>query len=164
MAKKKKVALYPGTFDPITNGHLDILLRASSLFDEVIVSLSESSSKTTIFTLSERLDLLRRVIKTKNFLCPIRITSFKGLLVQFANKSHAHTLLRGLRAISDFEYEFQMALMNRHQDRTIETVFLMPAEKYVYLSSSIVKEVARLHGRLSDFLPPEVIKALRVKL
>jgi len=163
MAKKKKIALYPGTFDPVTNGHLDILTRASLLFDEVIVGLAEHSPKKTLFSIEERLQLLNESIKNKRFGCPVKLIRFNGLLIQSARRHKATVLVRGLRAISDFEYELQMALMNRHLDSTIETVFLMPDEKFVYLSSSIVKEVARLRGNLSSFLPESVVQALRKK-
>jgi pantetheine-phosphate adenylyltransferase len=160
---KKNIAIYPGTFDPVTNGHLDILSRACRIFDLVIVAMAEKSPKSTILTLSERLDLFETVLKKRLFDCPVKVMAFQGLLINFAKKQNAQTLVRGLRAISDFEYEFQMALMNRHQAPDIETVFLMPDEKYVYLSSSIVKEIARLKGNLKNFLPPEVLTALKNK-
>lgn len=163
MAKKKKIAIYPGTFDPVTNGHLDVLQRASEIFDEVIVALAEKSSKNTLFSLHERIDLLRSVIVSRRFSCPVRIETFRGLVINFAVKSKAQTLVRGLRAISDFEFEFQMALMNRHQVKDIGTVFLMPDERYVYLSSSIIKEIARHKGKLTHFLDPVVIQALSKK-
>lgn len=163
MNKHKRIAIYPGTFDPVTHGHLDILSRASMLFDEIIVGLAQQSSKKTLFSLPERLQLLKKSLKDKTFHCPIHVHVFDGLVVNFAIQSKAGTLIRGLRAISDFEYEFQMALMNRHQDNGIETVFFMPDEKYVYLSSSLIKEVARLKGRLTHFVPGHVIKALARK-
>jgi len=163
MAQKKKIALYPGTFDPVTNGHLDILTRASLLFDEVIVGLAEHSPKKTLFSIEERLGLLKNSIKNQHFGCKVKVIRFNGLLIQFAREHKATVLVRGLRAISDFEYELQMALMNRHLDPMIETVFLMPDEKFVYLSSSIVKEVAQLRGNLSAFLPRSVVQALRNK-
>jgi pantetheine-phosphate adenylyltransferase len=159
----KKKAIYPGTFDPVTNGHLDIIQRATEIFDEVIVAVSRNSAKNTLFGLSERLDLLKSALR-KKYDCPVRVEIFSGLLVDFAKKQNVKTLVRGLRAVSDFEYEFQMALMNRHQAPQIETVFLMPDERYVYLSSSMVKEVARLGGNLKSFLPANVVSALQSKL
>jgi pantetheine-phosphate adenylyltransferase len=160
---KKRIAIYPGTFDPVTYGHLDILARASALFDEVIVALSKHTSKNTLFALEERVDMIQRVVADRRFGCPVRVELFSGLLVKFAEQQGASTLVRGLRAISDFEYEFQMALMNRHQSSTIETVFLMPDEKFVYLSSSMIREVARLDGQLESFLPSLVADAFRAK-
>lgn len=159
----KKKAIYPGTFDPVTNGHLDIIQRATEIFDEVIVAVSRNSAKNTLFGLPERLGLLKSALK-KRYACPVRVEIFSGLLVNFAKKQGVKTLVRGLRAVSDFEYEFQMALMNRHQAPQIETVFLMPDERYVYLSSSMVKEVARLEGNLKSFLPTNVVSALKAKL
>jgi pantetheine-phosphate adenylyltransferase len=164
MKKNKKIAIYPGTFDPVTFGHIDIMKRASEMFDELIIAVAKSSNKATLFTSSERMDLLTTVIKNEKFRCPVQIESFSGLLVRYAQKVKATTLVRGLRAISDFEYEFQMALMNRHQAPKIETVFLMPDEKYVYLSSSLVKEIARLGGDLKSFLPLPVLTRLTKKL
>ncbi len=161
--KKGRAAIYPGTFDPVTNGHLDILTRAAEIFDEVIVSVAASTTKDTIFSLSERISLLNQVIKGGNFPARIRVEPFSGLLVHYAQKKGVYTLVRGLRAISDFEYEFQMALMNRHLGPEVETVFLMPDEKYVYLSSSMVRTIARLDGDLREFLPKPVITALARK-
>lgn len=160
---KKRIAIYPGTFDPVTFGHLDILERATAIFDEVIVAASENSSKSTLFPLSERVQLMKSVIAKRKFRCPVRVETFRGLLVSYATKQGVTALVRGLRAVSDFEYEFQMALMNRHQAHGIETVFLMPDERFVYLSSSIIKEVARLKGNLTAFLPQPVIAALQKK-
>jgi pantetheine-phosphate adenylyltransferase len=160
---KKRIAIYPGTFDPVTFGHLDILERATAIFDEVIVAASESSSKSTLFTLPERIQLMKTVLAQKKFKSPVRVETFRGLLVNYATQQGVTALVRGLRAVSDFEYEFQMALMNRHQAHGIETVFLMPDEKFVYLSSSIIKEVARLKGNLRAFLPKPVIAALQKK-
>lgn len=162
--KKKHWAIYPGTFDPVTFGHLDILTRASHTFDRVIVGVSRNSSKSTLFNLQERISLLREVLQARRFGCPVSIETFSGLLVRFAEQQGVGTLVRGLRAVSDFEYEFQMALMNRHQAPAIETVFMMPDERYVYLSSSMIREIARLDGNLSSFLPKPVAVALRKKL
>jgi pantetheine-phosphate adenylyltransferase len=155
-----KIAIYPGTFDPVTNGHLDILDRAVKLFDQVIISVARNSTKNTIFTEEERIALLTIVSrKYRN----VQVESFSGLLVDYARRKKATAIVRGLRVISDFEYEFQMALANRRLHEDVETVFLMPNEKYTYLSSSIVREVARLNGNVRDFVPPVVQRALRKK-
>jgi pantetheine-phosphate adenylyltransferase len=153
-------AIYPGSFDPVTNGHLDVIERARKLFDEVIVSVAHNDEKQPLFTLQERLDLLHDTIgKIDN----VRIAKFDGLLVDFAVAEKAGAVIRGLRAISDFEFEFQMALMNRTLEGTVETIFLMPKEEYTYLSSRIVKEIARLGGDVSKFVPAPVAKGLRSK-
>ena len=162
--RKGRKAIYPGTFDPITNGHLDLLHRAADLFDEVILAVAEDTHKDTIFTLPERLALVNKVIHATKFEVRVSVESFSGLLVHYARKKGVMTLVRGLRAISDFEYEFQMALMNRHLGPELETVFLMPDEKFVYLSSSLVRQVARLNGDLSAFLPKAVVAAVEAKL
>jgi pantetheine-phosphate adenylyltransferase len=162
--RKGRKAIYPGTFDPITNGHLDLLHRASDLFDEVILAVAESTTKDTIFTMKERLALVNKVIASNKFDVQVTVESFSGLLVDYARRKGVMTLVRGLRAISDFEYEYQMALMNRHLGPELETVFLMPDEKYVYLSSSLVRQIARLNGDLSAFLPKTVQAALEAKL
>jgi pantetheine-phosphate adenylyltransferase len=148
-------AIYPGSFDPVTNGHVDIVERARKLFDEVIVAVAANDEKQPLFSLRERLDLLRRTVG--------RIAQFKGLLVEFAKAEKAGAVIRGLRAVSDFEFEFQMALMNRKLDAVVETIFLMPKEEYTYLSSRIVKEIARLGGDVSSFVPAFVVKALNRK-
>jgi pantetheine-phosphate adenylyltransferase len=158
-----KIAIYPGTFDPITNGHLDIIERAAHLFDKVIVTVAVNSSKTPMFTGEERVEMIQAIIKQKRF-TNVSVERFNGLLVSFATKKNATAIIRGLRAISDFEYEFQMALMNRKQSNKIDTVFLMPAEKYTYLNSSIVREIARLDGKFKDFVHPVVYRALKKKL
>jgi pantetheine-phosphate adenylyltransferase len=158
-----KIAIYPGTFDPITNGHLDIIERASKMFDKVIVTVAVNSLKTPMFTADERVALVRAALqerKIKN----ASVEQFSGLLVNFARKKNASALIRGLRAVSDFEYEFQMALMNRKLAPKITTVFLMPHEKYTYLNSSIIREVARLGGDVKDMVPQTVHKALHQKL
>ena len=156
-----KRAIYPGSFDPVTNGHLDVVERARKLFDEVIVAVAHNDEKQPMFTLQERLDLLQNTLgKIDN----VRITYFEGLLVDFAVAEKAGAVIRGLRAISDFEFEFQMALMNRKLEGAVETIFLMPKEEYTYLSSRIVKEIARLGGDVSKFVPPLVVKALATKL
>ena len=153
--------IYPGSFDPLTNGHLDVIKRATKLFDHVVVAVAESSDKTPFFTLAERKRMLAKVVKD---IPNVTAMSFPGLLVDFAAKEKACAIIRGLRVISDFEFEFQMALMNRRLKERIETVFMMPRGKYIYLSSSLVKEVARLGGEVSAFVPDSVEQALRKKL
>jgi pantetheine-phosphate adenylyltransferase len=153
-------AIYPGSFDPVTNGHLDVIERARKLFDEVIVAVAHNDEKQPLFSLEERLDLLR---ETAGKIDHVRIAEFSGLLVAFARAEKAGAVIRGLRAVSDFEFEFQMALMNRKLDAAIETIFLMPKEEYTYLSSRIVKEIARLGGDVFSFVPVCVAKALSRK-
>ena len=153
-------AIYPGSFDPVTNGHLDVIERARKLFDEVIVAVAHNDEKQALFTLQERLDLLRDTIGQID---NVRIAKFDGLLVDFAVAEKAGAVIRGLRAVSDFEFEFQMALMNRTLKDSVETIFLMPKEEYTYLSSRIVKEIARLGGDVSKFVPASVAKGLRGK-
>ncbi len=160
MENKSKIALYPGTFDPITNGHIDLVQRAAKLFDKVIVSIAANSKKNPLFTLEERVEIASNVLKD----CPnVVITGFNILLVDFAREQNANILIRGLRAISDFEYEFQLASMNRNLAPDIESVFLMPADEYSFISSSLVKEVASLGGDVSNFVHPLVLKALQDK-
>src|ERR1043166_3181804 len=155
-----KRAIYPGSFDPVTNGHLDVIERARKLFDEVVVAVAHNDEKQALFSLDERLDLLQQSIgKIEN----VRIAQFDGLLVEFAAAEKASAVVRGLRAVSDFEFEFQMALMNRKLNVQVETIFLMPKEEYTYLSSRIIKEIARLGGDVSSFVPPVVSKALGKK-
>ena len=156
-----RTVIYPGSFDPLTNGHLDVIKRATKLFDHVIVAVAESSSKKPFFTLAERKRMLAGVVKD---IPKVTATTFSGLLVDFAAKKKACAIIRGLRVVSDFEFEFQMALMNRRLKERIETVFMMPRGKYIYLSSSLVKEVARLGGEVSTFVPDPVEQALRKKL
>ncbi|MGB8353554.1 MAG: pantetheine-phosphate adenylyltransferase [Chthoniobacteraceae bacterium] len=153
-------AIYPGSFDPVTNGHLDVILRASSLFDEVIVAVAFNDSKKPLFSAKERVSLLQ---KTVAHATNVTVTSFEGLLMEFARKNGACAVVRGLRAVSDFEFEFQMALMNRKLQPEIETVFLTPKEEYTYLSSRIVKEIASLGGNINEFVPEIVAKGLRKK-
>jgi pantetheine-phosphate adenylyltransferase len=153
-------AIYPGSFDPVTNGHLDVAERARKLFDEVIVSVAHNDEKQALFSLEERLDLLRQSFgKIDN----VRIAHFDGLLVEFAAAQKVQAVIRGLRAVSDFEFEFQMALMNRKLQGSVETIFLMPKEEFTYLSSRLVKEIARLGGDVSEFVPAAVAKALAKK-
>jgi pantetheine-phosphate adenylyltransferase len=154
-------AIYPGSFDPVTNGHLDVVERARKLFDEVIVAVAHNDEKQPLFSLEERLELLKQTVGTID---NVRIAQFDGLLVEFARTEKASAVIRGLRAVSDFEFEFQMALMNRKLESTVETIFLMPKEEYTYLSSRLVKEIARLGGDVSKFVPAVVVTALDKKL
>lgn len=153
-------AIYPGSFDPVTNGHLDVVERARKLFDEVIVAVAHNDEKQPFFTLEERLDFLRQSVGKID---SVRVTQFEGLLVDFAMKEKASAVIRGLRAVSDFEFEFQMALMNRKLEGAVETIFLMPKEEYTYLSSRLVREIARLGGDVSKFVPSMVAAALKKK-
>ena len=155
-----KRAIYPGSFDPVTNGHLDVIERASKLFDEVIVAIADNVEKQPLFPLEDRLEMLRGSLNGR---ANVRVGQFAGLLVDFAVKEEANAVVRGLRAVSDFEFEFQMALMNRKLQGTVETIFLMPKEDYTYLSSRLVKEIARLGGEVSKFVPADVAVALRQK-
>ena len=155
-----KRAIYPGSFDPVTNGHLDVIERAAKLFDEVIVAIADNAEKQPLFPLDDRLEMLRGSLEGG---ANVRVGQFDGLLVNFAVNEQATAVVRGLRAVSDFEFEFQMALMNRKLQGTVETIFLMPKEDYTYLSSRLVKEIARLGGDVSKFVPVHVAKALRRK-
>ncbi len=156
-----KIAIYPGTFDPITYGHLDVIERSREIFDKVIVTVARNSSKNPLFTDEERVSMIKAVVKKyKN----VEVDSFHGMLVKYGQKRHAIAIVRGLRAVSDFEYEFQMALMNRKLAKDISTVFLMPHEKYTYLNSSIVREIATLGGDVSEFVPPAVRRELSLKI
>jgi len=153
-------AIYPGSFDPVTNGHLDVIDRARKLFDEVIVGVAHNDQKQPLFTLEERLELLRASLGNMD---RVQIAPLGGLLVEFAVQQEAVAVVRGLRAVSDFEFEFQMALMNRKLDGRVETIFLMPKEEYTYLSSRIVKEIGRLGGDITKFVPPRVVEAFARK-
>jgi len=155
-----KKAVCPGTFDPITNGHLDIIRRGLEIFDEVIVAVAKNPKKMPLFGLEERLELIRGSVKG---LQNVRVDAFDGLLVDYVRSNNGIAIIRGLRAISDFEYEFQMALMNRRLDSDIETVFMMPSEEYSYLTSTIVKEVVSFGGSVKDLVPVVVEEALRQK-
>jgi len=154
---KTQIAIYPGTFDPITYGHIDVVDRATQLFPRVVVLVAENSSKRPLFTSEERVDMIRGVFKRNR---RVAVDGFDGLLVDYARKHGATVIVRGLRAVSDFEYEFQMALTNRKLAGTIDTIFLVPHEKYTYLNSSIVREVARLGGDVSGFVPADIRRKL----
>lgn len=149
--------IYPGTFDPITYGHLDVLARAAKLFDRVTLAVAHNPGKNPLFSPDERVELIRpNITQHPN----VEVTTFSGLLVEFAVERKADAIIRGLRALSDFEFEFNMALMNRHLNGSIETIFVMPAEAYSYTSSNLVKQVARYGGDISKFVPPNVVTAL----
>ena len=154
-------AVYPGSFDPVTNGHLDVIDRAARIFDEVVVTVAYNEQKTGgLFTFPERITLLEKAVANYP---NVKVTQFDGLLVEYARTIEASVIIRGLRAISDFEYEFQMALMNRKLDAGVETMFLMPKEEYTYISSRLVKEIARLGGDIKEFVPDCIARALREK-
>ncbi len=155
------LAIYPGTFDPITNGHIDVVQRATRLFSRVIVLVARNPSKAPLFTDGERITMIREVFRGNR---NVEVDGFDGLLVHYVRRKKARVVIRGLRAVSDFEYEFQMALTNRKLAPAIDTVFLVPHEKYTYLTSSIVREVARLGGDVSDFVPPGVRRRLLAKM
>ncbi|NOX64992.1 MAG: pantetheine-phosphate adenylyltransferase [Chlorobi bacterium] len=155
-----KRVIYPGTFDPVTNGHIDVIKRAIDLFDEVVVTVAKNPSKNSLFTVDERLTMLNECLKEFK---TVFVDSFDGLIVDHAKEVGAIGIIRGLRAISDFEYEFQMALMNRKLDENLRTIFLMPHEKYTYLNSTIVRNLSQFDGDVSDFVPPIVVKMLEEK-
>ena len=156
-----RIGVYPGTFDPITHGHTDIITRSLRVFDKVIVAVAPNPGKRPLFDVAERIEMVRIVTKE---LVQVEVEAFDGLLVRYVRQRGARAVIRGLRAISDFEHEFQMALINRKLDSAVETVFFMPREEYSYLTSSIIKEVASLGGALKDFVHPEVAKRLRQRL
>jgi len=156
-----RTAIYPGSFDPFTNGHLDVVQRAANLFDRVIVAVASNESKHPLFAKNERVALVKKAVaKLPN----VKADSFGGLLVDYVAAKNAQAIVRGLRAVSDFEFEFQLALMNRKLDENIETIFMMPKDTYTFLSSRIVKEIARLGGDVKQFVPPNVQAALKNKL
>jgi len=157
---KKRIAVYPGTFDPITNGHLDVIERGLRLFDGLIVAIAESPTKKPLFNVDERIRMVKEAVRKYR---DVRVESFDCLLIDYLHRKKANIILRGLRVISDFEYEFQMALTNRKLAPEIETTFMMTAEGYAYLSSRFIKEIARLGGRFDCFVPPNVAKMLKGK-
>ena len=152
-----KIAIYPGTFDPITLGHLDIIERASQIFDQVIIAVAEDNEKKPLFNITKR---KKMITESTHNIKRTKVESFNGLLVEYADSKDAISIIRGLRVLSDFEYEFKMALMNRSLNQSIVTVFLMPHEKYTHLSSSLVREVSRLNGDVSNLVPKYVLKSL----
>jgi pantetheine-phosphate adenylyltransferase len=156
-----KIAIYPGTFDPVTNGHLDLIDRGSKVVDRVVVAVLRNLEKDTLFSSDERVEMLREVTAGS---AHVEVDSFDGLLVDYARKHNASVILRGIRAVSDYEYELQMAMMNRRIEPGIETVFMIPAEPYSYLSSRLVREIARLGGPLTGLVPEAVEARLRAKV
>jgi len=157
----KRIAIYPGSFDPVTNGHLDILERGLYIFDHVIMAILVNPSKKSLFTVEERVEMLKESTKDIE---DVEIETFDGLLVDYAKSCNAAAILRGMRAVSDFEYEFQLALMNRRFNRDIQTVFLMTGLRWIYTSSSIIKEAARFDGDISGMVPPSVLKRIKAKM
>ena len=155
------LAVYPGSFDPLTNGHVDIITRGARLFDRIVVAILVNAEKSPLFTMEERVDIARDVFKN---VPNVEVDTFHGLLVDYVERRKAQVIVRGLRAVSDFEYEFQMALMNQRLNQTIETVFMMPAEQYTYISSRLIKEVFALGGRVHGLVPDMVETRLREKL
>lgn len=156
----ERIAIYPGSFDPVTNGHIDIVERGRTLFDRIIVTILHNPHKKALFSLEERLSMLE---ESMGDISGISFDTFDGLLVDYADKSGAHAILRGMRAVSDFEYEFQMALMNRKLNRDIQTVFLMTGLRWIFTSSSIIKEAAKFGGDIADMVPPIVNKKIKEK-
>lgn len=157
----KNIAIYAGTFDPITFGHIDLIERASRILDHVVIGVAASHNKKPLFSMEERVTLVRQATSAlKN----VTVHGFQSLLLDFAKEHNANVILRGLRAVADFDYEFQLASMNRYMNPVVETIFLMPAEKYMYLSSSMVREIASLGGDVSGFVPSLIVSALRQKL
>ena len=160
----ERIGIYPGTYDPITKGHLHIIERASKLVDKLIIGVAENPGKNPLFSLSERLDMVQADINTmQDKFCPIEVVSFKNLLIDFARDHNAQTMFRGLRASSDFEYEFQMTGMNFQLAPDIETVFLMSSDKWQFVSSSFIKEISKLDGDVSGFVTPNVLNRLQAK-
>lgn len=157
----KKIAIYPGSFDPVTNGHLDIIERGLKIFDKIIVTIMHNPAKTSCFSVDERLDMLKTSMQEFND--HVEFASFYGLTVDYAVKRKAHAILRGLRAVSDFEYEFQMALMNRRLNREIQTLFLMTGLRWIFTSSSIIKEAAKFGGNIEDMVPSVVNAKIKEK-
>lgn len=162
-----RIAIYPGSFDPVTNGHLDIIRRGAGVTDHLVVAVAKNASKSPLFSIEERVALLNdeiaNIIKKDGITSTIEVVSFSGLLIDYAKKSGASMIIRGLRAVTDFEYEFQMTGMNRRMNADIETVFLMASEKNQFIASSMVKEIAHLGGDISGFVPEKVAKSMNIK-
>jgi pantetheine-phosphate adenylyltransferase len=156
-----RTAIYPGSFDPLTNGHLDLLHRATKLFDRVVIAVAHNERKQALFTLPERLELVKQAIAN---IPQVEADSFEGLLVDYVERRKGHAIIRGLRAVSDFEFEFQLALMNRKLNERVETIFMMPRDTYTFLSSRLIKEIAALGGNIDCFVPEHVRLALERKL
>jgi len=156
-----RIAICPGSFDPLTNGHLDVIQRATKLFDRVVVAVAHNESKQPFFSLAERIQMTKEAVR---HLPAVQVDSFDCLLVEFADRIKAQAFVRGLRAVSDFEFEFQLALMNRNLNERVETIFMMPKDTYTYLSSRMIKEIARLGGDVTPFVPANIKAALEAKL
>ena len=156
----QRVAIYPGSFDPVTNGHLDIVERGLKIFDKIIVTILHNPAKEVLFSVEERIEMLKTCLNKNR---GVEIDTYNGLLVDYAAKKKAHAILRGMRAVSDFEYEFQLALMNRRLNREIQTVFLMTGLRWIFTSSSIIKEAAQFGGNINGMVPPAVLKKLKAK-
>lgn len=154
----KRTAIYPGTFDPVTFGHIDIMTRALNLFDKLVVGVADSPKKDPIFSLEERVTFIQKAVSGLNY---IEVSPFENLLIDFATKHHATIIIRGLRAVTDFEFELQMGLMNRNLNESIETMFMIPSQEYSFLSSSFVKEIARHGGDISKMVPKSVLKGIK---
>ena len=157
----KKKAIYPGTFDPITNGHHDIIKRSSILFDELIIAVTDDNNKKAMFDIPERIEMVENIVQGET---NIKVEQFNGLLMNYAESKNVSVIIRGLRVLSDFEYEFKMAMMNRSLNDTIDTLFLMPNRKYVHISSSLIKEVALLGGNISDYVSDAVLENIHKKV
>ena len=159
--RRMRTAVYPGSFDPLTNGHLDIIRRGTRLFDRIIVAVLENEGKSPLFSVAERMELITRCIDS---MPTVEVRSFTGLLVDFMDRMNANVVVRGIRAVSDYEYELQMALMNRELNARVETIFMLPAVEFTYVSSRLVKEVFRLGGDVTRLVPPPVLESLRARL
>ena len=158
----EKTAIYPGSFDPLTNGHVDLICRASKVFDNLTIAVAKNPRKKTLFTAEERVEIIKEVMEDRKI--GVQVETFEGLLSKYLTQKNATVVIRGLRAISDFEYEFQMAMVNRSFNSNIETFFLMASEKFIFLSSGIVKEIAMFDGEVADYVPPKVLEHLKKRI